>query len=149
MYGLFGKYYCGSYTVEMSFVSPVILIILLQLFYTGIYVHNRAVIEEAVYQSAIIGSMMDTKNLHLVEKEVQQTYEKIISNRLFGIEKDNLVVTVDFIQVKVEANVRMKTWYYLGGIKGYYGNQRIQYSEAVEFIYPKKMIYLAEMLQAW
>ena len=47
----------GSLTVETACVMPLILLVLMGLIYLSFFVHNRAWLTAAAYESAISGSM--------------------------------------------------------------------------------------------
>ena len=47
----------GSFTIETACVMPLILLVLMGLIYLSFFVHNRAWLTAAAYESAVSGSM--------------------------------------------------------------------------------------------
>ena len=55
----------GSFTIETACVMPLILLVLMGLIYLSFFVHNRAWLTAAAYESAVSGSW---KGLRKTEK---------------------------------------------------------------------------------
>ena len=51
----------GSFTIETACVMPLILLVLMGLIYLSFFVHNRAWLTSAAYESALCGSMEGIK----------------------------------------------------------------------------------------
>ena len=51
----------GSFTIETACVMPLILLVLMGLIYLSFFVHNRAWLTAAAYESAVSGSMEGIK----------------------------------------------------------------------------------------
>lgn len=131
----------------MSLLFPFILFAMLFIIYTGFYVHNRAIAEEAAYEAAIYGSSLDNTDLNKVQKQVEQRLEGIMEDRLFSVQDKSLSVQANKERVQVEITIKMKSWNFLSIFEGYISSRNIQYSESAEYIYPKRMLYIAEIIQ--
>ena len=71
----------GSFTIETACVMPLILLVLMGLIYLSFFVHNRAWLTAAAYESAVSGSMEGIKkngeiyDTARIRSEVQVTYD--------------------------------------------------------------------------
>lgn len=139
---LFNHTYRGSYTVEMSLLFPIILFVIMLLIYIGLFVHNRAVVEEAVKESVLSGTLMGNCDLQQVKVKTEQKYTEIINGRLLGIKDNNLTVEADVLKVKVSAHHQMKDWDFLGAWTSYLFHRSITVQEEASFIQPEKIIRL-------
>lgn len=144
---IYRKYYSGSYTVELSLLFPFILFVLFLMIYTGFYVHNRAITEEAVYEAVIYGAALENKSPQKVQKQVKQRIENRIKGRLFSVQDKSMSVKVNEKEVKVTIRIKMKNWNYLSMFESYINSRDIQYSESARYIYPEKMVNIAKIIQ--
>lgn len=82
--------YKGSLTVETACVMPIILLALMGLLYLSFYVHNRAWLTAAAYESALTGSMEAVKQNGKVYESAKMRSEELGNIGFFGAE--NLTV---------------------------------------------------------
>ena len=67
----------GSFTVETACVMPLILLVLFGTIYLSFFVHNRAWLTAAAYESALSGSMEGNKKNGQVYETAKKCREKL------------------------------------------------------------------------
>ena len=94
----------GSYTVEASFLLPMILTVIILIIYMAFFLHDRQVLYSAAYTSALRGSQLI--NGEDIYSQVEKSARELIKNRLLGtdglrtdieIGSDKIVVSYDGI----------------------------------------------------
>ena len=76
----------GSLTVETACVMPLILFTLLWLIYLNFFVHNRAWLTAAAYESAVSGSMEGVRKNGQVYDTARMRSEELGNTGFFGAE---------------------------------------------------------------
>ena len=76
----------GSMTVETACLMPLILLVLMGLIYLCFFVHNRAWLTAAAYESAVSGSMEGTKKEGKVYETAVMCSEALGNVGFFGAE---------------------------------------------------------------
>ena len=76
----------GSFTIETACVMPLILLVLMGLIYLSFFVHNRAWLTAAAYESAVSGSMEGIKKNGEIYDTARMRSEELESNGFFGAE---------------------------------------------------------------
>lgn len=76
----------GSLTVETACVMPLILFTLLGLIYLNFFVHNRAWLTAAAYESAVSGSMEGVRKNGQVYDTAMMRSEELGNTGFFGAE---------------------------------------------------------------
>lgn len=76
----------GSLTVETACVMPLILLTLIGLIYLSFFVHNRAWLTAAAYESAVSGSMEGIKKNGEIYDTARMRSEELGSIGFFGAE---------------------------------------------------------------
>ena len=76
----------GSLTVETACVMPLILFTLLGLIYLSFFVHNRAWLTAAAYESAVSGSMEGVRKNGQVYDTARMRSEELGNTGFFGAE---------------------------------------------------------------
>lgn len=72
----------GSYTIEASFLLPMILTVIVLLLYMGFFLHDRAILNSAAYTSALRGSQLISGED--IYSEIEKSSKKLIENRLLA-----------------------------------------------------------------
>lgn len=80
------KYRKGSLTVETACIMPLILLVLIGILYLCFFVHNRAWLTAAAYESALSGSMEGVKEDGQVYETARMRSEALGNNGFFGAE---------------------------------------------------------------
>lgn len=76
----------GSFTVEAACVMPVILLVLFGLLYLCFFVHNRAWLTAAAYESALTGSMEGVKDNGAIYETASMRSQELGNAGFFGAE---------------------------------------------------------------
>ena len=76
----------GSLTVEAACVMSLILLVIMGLIYLSFFVHNRAWLTAAAYESAVSGSMEGIKRTGQVYDTARMRSEELGSVGFFGAE---------------------------------------------------------------
>ena len=72
----------GSYTVEASFLMPMILTVIVLIIYLAFFLHDRALLQSAAYTSCLRGSQMTEGED--VYAQVEKSSRELIRNRLLA-----------------------------------------------------------------
>lgn len=96
----------GSLTVELSCMMSLILLVLIGLLYLTFFVHNRAWLTAAAYESALAGSMEGVKEKGAVYESAKMRSEELGNVGFFGAE--NLSVQTN-VGKKVEVAYDLDT----------------------------------------
>lgn len=76
----------GSITIETACLMPLILLVLMGLIYLCFYVHNRAWLTAAAYESAVSGSMEGVKKNGKIYENARMKSEILGNTGFFGAE---------------------------------------------------------------
>lgn len=114
------RFYClsgkeikkGSFTVEAACVMPVILLVLFGLLYLCFFVHNRAWLTAAAYESALTGSMEAVKENGEIYEAASMRSRELGSTGFFGAEN---------LTVQTSTGKRVQVTYSLDTIASYGG----------------------------
>lgn len=80
------KYRKGSLTVETACIMPLILLVLMGILYLCFFVHNRAWLTAAAYESALSGSMEGIKKDGQIYETARMSSEALGNIGFFGAE---------------------------------------------------------------
>ena len=92
------------YTIEISFILPVILGFIVLLIYLGFYVCDRVVIEEAVRETSIYSSQNYSDNFGIVKSEAREKFNEITDGRLFSVSDIEFNIDKEGTYIVVSAN---------------------------------------------
>ncbi len=99
------KTYKASYTIEASFLFPIILTVIVFIIYGAFYIHDRAVLDAAAYESALRGSEITSEKADVFDK-VKTTGETAIKGSLLATKNVNMDIEInkDKITVKYQGD---------------------------------------------
>ena len=105
----------GSLTVETACVMPLILFTLLGLIYLNFFVHNRAWLTAAAYESAVSGSMEGVRKNGQVYDTARMRSEELGNTGFFGAEnlstQTNVGKQVQNLQNSTLMDRNRRKWY--------------------------------------
>lgn len=104
----------GSFTVELACLMPVILLVIFGCIYLCLYVHNRAWLTAAAYESAIIGSRESLVKNGVPAEAAYARGKLLLGPRLFGAE--NLSMNVSEASKKLTVQFDADTIASYGGL---------------------------------
>ncbi|MCI6004924.1 MAG: TadE/TadG family type IV pilus assembly protein [Blautia sp.] len=102
----------GSFTVEAACVMPMILLVLFGLLYLCFFVHNRAWLTAAAYESALVGSMEAVKENGQVYEAAGMRSRELGNTGFFGAEN---------LSIQTNTGKRVQVMYSLDTIASYGG----------------------------
>lgn len=71
----------GSMTIEMSFIMPMVLLILMQCILTAFYYHDKNIISGAAYETAVAGSVKAREKDGIKEGELNELFQERIGRK--------------------------------------------------------------------
>lgn len=83
----------GSYTIELSLLMPILLVVLLLIIYSDFYMHDRVVIGRACYAASLRASLCINENER--ESLARREFLKEIENKLLGKWKYSFETTLE------------------------------------------------------
>lgn len=95
-------YQKASYTIEASFIMPLIFSVMMLLIYGSFYLHDKAVLSGSAYEAALYGSRIEEDHKDIIREETRKKGSQIISDKMLNttdiaimveVTKDNIVVT--------------------------------------------------------
>ncbi len=96
----------GSYTIEASFLMPMILTVIVMIIYLTFFLHDRTIMYSAAYTAAMRGSQLNSGED--VYTQVEESGKKLIENRLLATRDVTTDVTVQKDRIKVSYTGTMK-----------------------------------------
>ena len=101
-------YLAGSFTVEMSFLMPLILFLIMGCVLASFYYHDKNIIAAAAYETAVVGSTRAREKDGTSEKELNQLFAERVGNKciLFSGVRASCTVTDEKIQIHATARKR-------------------------------------------
>ncbi len=103
------EYVKGSLTIEAALIVPIVIFTVLFILYTAFYMHNRAVIQEAAYETAIYGTTLNRKDTNNMKQNMQIKYQNSIEGRLISMGKPQIAMEVKDHNVIVQIQGAMMT----------------------------------------
>ncbi|MBR6329926.1 MAG: pilus assembly protein [Lachnospiraceae bacterium] len=89
----------GSYTVEASFLMPMILTVIVVIIYLSFFLHDRAVLSSAAYTAALRGSQLI--NGEDVYARVEKNAAALRENRMLGTKNIQTDIQIGSSQITV------------------------------------------------
>ena len=98
----------GSFTVEMSFIMPVILMVIMGCIMIVFYFHDKIIIAGAAYETAVVGGTKARNREGVSEDELQRMFKERVGDKciLFPGAKASISVTDEEIRVEASASRR-------------------------------------------
>ena len=90
------EFFSASYTIEASFVFPIIIAVMIAVLFLGFYLYDYTVINITTYEMACHGA----ENLKTV-KEIEDYGHRILDNRLFATEVERMDISISNKRVQV------------------------------------------------
>ena len=134
----------GSYTVEAALVFPIVLAVILFLIYSAFYMHNRAVLMEAAYETAIYGTTLDVSDIDTAKRKVLGKCYRSLSDRLISAGKPSYDIQANKNRITVSVKSTMNT-VQLEGI-GSYQNSTLSVTRSANYVNPIDRVRLYKYL---
>ena len=98
----------GSMTVEMSFIMPVILLLVMQCITAAFYFRDKNIISGAAYETAVVGSTKAHEEGGAEEGELQELFQERVAGKciLFPGADAGISLSETAVVVTASASVR-------------------------------------------
>lgn len=110
--GIFQKAKKGSLTIETACLMPLLLLVLMGILYLSFFVHNRAWLTAAAYESALSGSMEGIRKDGQVYETARIRSEELANTGFFGAEN---------LSTQTNVGKEVQVTYDLDTVSGYGG----------------------------
>ncbi|RGU90455.1 pilus assembly protein [Clostridium sp. AF15-17LB] len=98
----------GSMTVEMSFIMPVILLLVMQCITAAFYFHDKNIISGAAYETAVVGSTKARKEGGTEEGELRELFQERIGGKCILFPGADACISISETAVVVTASASVK-----------------------------------------
>lgn len=97
------KYLNGSMTVEMSFIVPMVLFLVMNLILAMFYYHDKNILNGAAYETAVVGSVKLRGENTITKEELTTFCEDRIKRKCFFLTSSNIEVQImeDEVEVRI------------------------------------------------
>ncbi len=101
-------YLKGSFTMELALLMPLLIGIILFIFFLAAYMHDRCMIEKACYAGALRGSQ--EKEPEHMEGAAREAFNEVLPDRLLGSWelKQQIEVTKQEVRVSGSGSMQIK-----------------------------------------
>ncbi len=98
----------GSFTVEASFIVPMILLLIMACMFAVFYYHDKNILLGAAYEASVVGSTMSREVNGVDADEVQSlAYERVQGKNIFlNHTQIDVETSEEELQVRVTASAR-------------------------------------------
>lgn len=101
----------ASSTIELSFIMPVVLIIMVTLIYLSLFLYNRVVISRTAYIAALRASQLELESSSKQRQEAEDTIKECLSKELFGTKSYHKEVNVNLQRVSVSISIQQAPFF--------------------------------------
>lgn len=90
-----------GYTVEMSFLMPMVLLLIMGSIFAVFYYHDKNIISGAAYEAAVVGGLKAREKSGVGEEEVEAVFRERLGNKciLFDTVEVKASVGADEIEI--------------------------------------------------
>lgn len=98
----------GSMTVEMSFLMPMILFLIMECILAVFYYHDKNILSGAAYETAVAGSTKSREKDGVKEGELEALFYQRAGNKCILFVRPQATVTVKEDEIEVRASASRK-----------------------------------------
>jgi Flp pilus assembly protein TadG len=143
----------GSITLESALILPVVLYVILWVFYFMLFLYNRGICQDAAILAARQTIYCEDETNRKIERAVADKCEEALLDRLVGVKDIKVRVSTGRFRTEVEVTARM--WFLDAPVMGGavpFGEidvvERAERFQPVEFFYnAKKLEYLTDWMK--
>lgn len=135
----------GSFTIEATFIFPLVVSVVLFIIYSAFYLHNEAVIQGVAYEIAIYGTMLDKSDKSVMQEKMEKKYKDAIDGRLISMDEPKLNIECEGKTIKVNICGRMDTVIF--GISDNYNDRLISAERIVKYSNPIDKIWVLKLIE--
>lgn len=97
------------FTVEASFMIPLVLMIFFVIIYTTFFLYNHCVVSQVIYTSVLRGQQLKNEKVPIVREYVSQQLDELLGEQVFQYQKEYKVdVSMSKIRVSAESKIENK-----------------------------------------
>ena len=100
------KSFKGSMTVEMSFLMPIILLLIMNGILAGFYFHDKNIIAGAAYETAVVGSVRIREKDKITDGELETLFAERIGRKCILFSGSSATISIDEDEIVVNATAR-------------------------------------------
>ncbi|MFV0362103.1 MAG: TadE/TadG family type IV pilus assembly protein [Suipraeoptans sp.] len=96
----------GSFTIEASFIVPIIMMIFITIVLTIFYYHDKNILNAAVYETAVVASIRFRDEKEMSEDIIEELLLERIGNKciFLSYENNEIIVEKEVICIKATAS---------------------------------------------
>ena len=98
----------GSFTVEMAFLIPMILFLIMGCIRISFYYHDKNIIAGAAYETAVTGSTKVREKDRISESELNALFKERVGRKCILFSRIRVQSSVGKDEIKVQAATRRK-----------------------------------------
>ena len=98
----------GSMTVEMSFLMPMILFLIMGCILTVFYYHDKNILSGAAYETAVVGSTKAREKDGVKEGELETLFYERVKNKCIMFVRPQVSVNVEKEEIEIIAAASRK-----------------------------------------
>ncbi len=100
------KWLKASMTVEMSYLMPIVLFLMMDCIFVSFYFHDRNIISGAAYETAVVGSTKMRKGTAVTPEELQELYQERIHGKCIFFSGTSADIAVGEEEIRVSVTAR-------------------------------------------
>lgn len=102
-----GKYVKGSAAIEMSYIMPMFLFLFVLITHTVFYYHDKAVLNGAAAETAVLGTQMERK--HGTEAyDLKEIFQERIKGKLIYMTNVKVSIRTEDDEIEIAAEAQRK-----------------------------------------
>ena len=96
----------GSMTVEMSFLMPIILLLLMNSILAAFYFHDKNILAGAAYETSVIGSTKIRKKDKVTAGELETLFQERVDRKCILFAGNSVTVSIEKAEICIKASAR-------------------------------------------
>ena len=101
------KYQKGSFTVETALIMPIVLLVILIVFFFVLYMYNRSVMQNAAYRGVTQVFYYSSESNEYIKEECSRVVLKDLENSLVGVKNAEVEIEVSDDRVEITVDGRL------------------------------------------
>lgn len=93
----------GSMTVEMSFLMPMILMLIMSSIMAGFYFHDKNIIAGAAYETVVVGSTKIREKNMITEKELEKLFQERTRGKCILFSSVSAIASISEKEIEIDA----------------------------------------------
>ncbi len=94
----------ASFSVEMSVIAPMIIIIMMMSIMTVFYQHDKNILSAAAYETAVVGSIKNRNHKEIDPNELQELFLERVGRKCIVLRKPSVHISVTDREVSVQGS---------------------------------------------